>query len=427
MKRAIALFAKFPGKEQHDRLFELAELVQRATNRVWWLWGQECGKANKDILAHEQWHDHKAGRKNDTKLFAVDPGFQSRASQDLAGLYESLHSRVSTLLVNETVKRIKQSKSTIGKLPLWKACLLNLQNMASANYRHPIPFDRQNASLTQKEQKEGPPKLTLTLRLDRFFVEGSKKAKSDPIVLELIDRKANRNASRRSLKATSYVSPLERIARGEAEFAGSEIVWQAKQRRWKVVIVVDVPDVPTVPDNNRILIVRPGVDRCWETEIPGENPIYLRCSPDRIAYLRKSLRRAKEARNNQEGSSARVGRGRKRRLRPVMHLTGTWERITRTMTQQIAAEIARKAIQRGCSKVRYEPPQEAVALDTAGDFDSCQVFPWPWFATKDIFEREFTDSGLTFVSASEFSSGHKGTKGKRAKKLADSQLEEVTK
>lgn len=422
MKRAIALFAKFPGQENHDRLYELAELVQRATNRIWWLWGQECGQQNKDITAHELWNAHKRGETSDTKLFAVEPGFQSRASQDVAGLYEDLHSRVSTLLVNETVKRIKQSKSTIGKLPLWRACLLNLQNMASANYRHPIPFDKQNATLTAEGEK-----LYLSVRLDRFFVEGRSTAKSEPIQLELVDRKANRNASRRSLKATTYVSPLERIARGEAEFAGSEIVWQAKQRRWKVVIVVDVPDVPTVPDNNRLLIIRPGVDRCWETEIPGENPIYLRCSPDRIAYLRKSLWRAKQGRNNHDGSTARVGRGRRRRLRPMMALTGQWERITRTMTQQIAAEIVRKAVTRGVSKVRYEPPQEAVALDLAGDAESCQVFPWPWHVSREIFEREITDSGIAFVSASEFSSGHKGTKGKREKKLREKQVNEASK
>ena len=358
MKRAIALFAKFPGKGEHDRLYEVAELVQRATNRVWWLWGQECGKFNKDITAHELQRAYKAGEKSDIKLFAMEPGFQSRAAQDLAGLYEQLHSRVATLIVNETVKRIKQTKSTIGAMPLWRACLLNLQNAASANYRHPICFDSQNAKLLADP-------LRLEVRIDRFFDGKSTNAKSNPITLELVDRKAKYNASRRASGAKDYVSPLEKILVGDDKFYGSEIVWQQKKRRWKVVLVVDVPEPVPLPDG-AVMIVRPGENRCWETEIPGQSPIMLRNSPDRVSYLRKRLLAQKESRNDESGSSGRVGHGRKHRLRAAEPITGKWERVTRTMTKQIASELCRKALARGVTRVKYEPPQKYFALDKAG-------------------------------------------------------------
>ena len=366
---------------------DLATECMRATNMVWRLWEQwHCthGSAAKIKAALDAYK--ATGKRTKNGVACLDKVLSNQTYRALAAAFPSLGSRTRVLLQNLVQNRIKKHPGTTA-LAGWQSILLDYDGRPTTRKSAPIPFDSASASI----HRDGKG-LVLKLRIDRNDVPGNKNGKSTVDVVPLLVGREKRE----------YVAPLFEIADGNGKFAGSNLVWLASKRMWKVAIAYDAPSkVVADLDKDKTLVVRPGKKRPWRMRANGRSlPLGGRWS--HVAHKRKRLLTSRFGRmeNYRWANRNAKGHGRERGIADFTKLTQEWRCFCKSNNQQLANKIIETAVAMKCGKVFYVQWTDEAGqryLSEEGQTGRRNATAWPWYDVGTLLKNKAAVRGIEVV------------------------------
>ena len=407
------------SEESRRRLFEAGRQCQEAVNRIWQSWEQAMLAAGRDadlriflelynrwkkrgvdksdppklergadlsifLELYDQWKDRRIDTSDRPKLeFApIDPKWVKRVTATLREEYPGLHSRVVTLLVSAAVRRILSLPSrTCGRLKLWQAVLLSRESPCRSFSILPVPFDAGNASLAERPEDDT---VTLGVRIDRFEIPDRVNGGSH---LETMRLRIEGRAGKKR-----YAQWAREAARGERLWAGSQVVYDARKRRWHVALAVEVDPVQPLPILGQAELTAPAESACWLLA-SGERQIRIG-GGSRVEHLRRRLQASRFGTGSDPfGAPSRTGHGRKRRQQAARAREGKWGRVTKTLNRQAAARIIKELGAWGVTMLDYHVPSGDCLLNTAGK--EVGLPAWPIYQFGEFLGQKCEEAGIT--------------------------------
>jgi len=416
-KRLIVCRARLTDvpAETRKKLYAIAVLVKRATNRAWQHWEQQMfsQRADQKLLKFlndlTEWKKTRSGPKPKPGFYPVSKEWLSQVSLVLKLSYPGLHVRVRSLILNEMQKRIKELPSKkCPTLKLWQAVLLSHESPSRSNDALPIHFDRQNAEIIEESGN-----LFLQVRIDRLESGDKKNAES------ILDRFCIYTAS--GAKRSWYTEQLFLAARGEIPWAGSKIVYKSRKRQWVAMIAVELPllellettDLPATAV--QALLSAPEEKCCWLLKLPRK---IVRIGSGRsLAWLREKLFYAKRSRRaDPMRSPARNGHGRGRCMKAVGKVSGQWDNIAGTLCNQLVARVVKECVLAGVKKLAYKTPGEKCFINAvAAEYGPA----WPLYKIREKLARKCLEAGIELQICGDISAATLDTETVSAGSVAE--------
>jgi hypothetical protein len=364
-------------------IVECQNYEQEIINRIWSQWLHESLSVGKDVdlriflELYRRWKDAGGtGDRPKPEFVAVEPDFQKRIVQVLHESHPCYNARCVNMTVQRTINCIKNNSSRVGRLKLWQAVLLGKERLCASEGPIAVPFDSQNGKL---EWENG--KIFLTVRIDRFEVNGKVNASSQPIRMELLTKRMSNR----------FKLLLSQVAQGIRKWKGSKLGYNVKQRQFFAYIVVELDHIQQkVVGGQTAKLVALQEGALWQLEI-GEHVLTIG-SGRSLAYLRERLHREKEVRERPTfKGNRRYGHSRKRFLRGNDRLVGLWQNKTKTWNGQVVAKIVKELSLADISVVDVVKPTAKSLLNTAGG----EYGPlWPTFQFCEILGRKASEAGI---------------------------------
>lgn len=411
--------SKEEDKAARDRLKELCEMVQQATNYVWAEWFSwhhancSAAKIREYLDCLTKWRNAEIEEKPQLKLHdltKIDKNTSEKKPQDqcmpnvlsnaiYAGVtaqWPDLHSRVVVLLNNRLMSLIKSKKSANGNLSGWMSVLLYREQIPSSIHPLPLPFDTPktasssngNAILLLPETDDGSHRLIVSFA--REAIKGKKTKQSVKFDCTIWD-KGRSMASRRNT--------LKKIATGEYQMLGSHLCF----KRGKVFadIAYEMPQSPQkeltgtaviIPSANRPLIMRViGSNRNQWLGGDGRHVKEVRRQLMGQRLGRKSCHRWSPTSNNK-------GHGRERSNHKFTKLSRRWNDFVNTVNNQLAAQLVAKCIADGVGTVIVGKLKKATRfLANAGNNSRFDSTSWDWYGLEKRIQDKCNASGIKCV------------------------------
>ncbi len=290
--------------------------------------------------------------------------------------FPGVHSRVRTLILNTLNRDLRKHKAANGSLPGHSAILLHHQSIPSSTRPHPIPFDRQNATIVPPEKPGGD--FALRCRVTRIQPTGGNRVGSieDTVTLRCQGRRVQ-----------SQVAILKRIVSGEYSFRGSKLIYSAAKRKWFVQLAYRMPIEPKRGlDPKRVAVLSARRNHPWMLLLPDGKRKWIGGRGDYVVSIRKSLlmRRWGQQDNYRHAGHANKGHGRKRAQRDGWRLRQAWKHFTDRCCHGWTKQVVDWCLAERCKRLVYLQPEgeraESRFLHNAGKVagrdDSTG---WPWF------------------------------------------------
>lgn len=382
-------------KDEHWRQFReiegLMTQVQEMQNAffdLWRAWHFRNGSADKIRVFHEQWKRclEEKRPKSDRPKLDVKP-MQSDLAKEIYRFavtnWPDVQTRVVTLTLNRLQQLVGSSKSAHGNWPAWHSWLLFRQQIPMFTSPCPLAIDKANCYLESPKDRDGSHVLHCTLSRED---QAGKKTKKGIIFHALIWDRGKQMRSRRIV--------LERIAKGEVTFCGSQlfikdrklfIALAYKQEKPKRVAGEGTAFVAPMP--NCPLRMRAN-GRTWR--VGGDGRV--------IATVRRQLmaqRRSRQQTYRTAATSARKGHGHHRGLDKVTILSNRWRDFVKTYNRNMAVDICKRAVALGCGVVVLSKRNDDSRwLSKAGKFDRRDKSGWDWYGLEKILRDKAVEFGL---------------------------------
>lgn len=385
-------------KERFARWRDLAVSSQRMLNMMWQIW--LCHHSNNYSAVKLQVHFYlfaqwkaadKAtrGPKPAWPVQACDKVLSNAIYHAISNAFPEVNCRTRVLLQNKWQATLGKRKAASGNLPGWVAILFANESIPSFTKPQPIPFDKENGKLSERDGKQ-----YLTLRIERL-ADGKS-------VVEVCDLMTQRR------KAASARMIVSRCISGEYAFKGSSLAYQ--NGKWFALISYQRPIARAAgldPDKTMVIVpgrrleakgkLRPSP---WVLAI-GANRWRFGGNGNNIASARSRLlmERAARASHYRWGGSAQKGRGRKRAEAVWTKLSDRWKCFVKRYNQEIARRVVDMCVTRKVGKLVYRQPRDAqrdhTLLARAGNRDDSRM-TWDWFQMGTLLASACELAGVEF-------------------------------
>jgi hypothetical protein len=264
---------------------------------------------------------------------------------------------------------------------------------------NPIPFDKANSTIEPPDPADENGSWKLRLRVDRIDQPGKKTATSTLDVVNLWSK---------GRKAAGQVAILKKIAAGEYEFCGSNMIYSESKRKWFAAICYRSPrPTPAKVDTEKVAFLRPVATSAikphpWKLRVPKSNRWPGGLGEYIGAVRRKiALERISRQRGYKNAGSANKGHGRNRALQPTWHLQQRWKDFVKTCNYQVAKDVVRQCVERSIGTLVYFQPggkvRDSRFLTNAGKRDEVRESTgWDWYQIGKRLELLCEEAGIVF-------------------------------
>lgn len=387
-------------KEVTGRWHEITRQLQEATNRIWRLWlvwhttNDSATKIRTYLDNNAKWKADPGRTKENQPacpVKAVAPELSKMIYDNLTAGFPHINGSVMEVVRHSTLQKLNARKAASGKLSGWMAILLDHESAPSSTRAQPIPFNKKVAKFVAPEKASD--NFTLRAKLTRVPTPGKKNSPSKQDVIQL------RTHSRSAAKAAAT---LKKIASGEYEFKGSNLIYSKSKRKWFAQIAYQVPEVAKPQlDENKTAILHPMRDQPWCLHMPGRRAFpggYGRhVTETRERLIRQRLGRAQGYRY---AGSANKGHGRERAMAPQFRLRERWKDFVKTANNVVTKNVIDCCLRDGIGKLVYLQPAdgrgESRFLASAGKLpDARDSTGWDWYQVRTQLEQKCQAAGIT--------------------------------
>lgn len=394
-------------KDDYKRWRDLMDVCRGIVNATWqaWLVWHVANRSEEKLKEHfARFNEWKAadqatrGEKPKWPVVAVPPACAKATYDEVSRRFPEISTDCRELCRNSVIQKIGNTKAANGSLPGWVAILFCRQSIPSTVRANPIPFSKKNAEIEPPAEKDGQWKLHV--RFTRVPVEGKKTGKT---ILETV------NLWSKGRKAAGQVAILKKIAAGEYDFIGSNMIYSESKRKWLAAICYRAPIEPAKSlDKDRKAFLRPApIDAVWQhpwkLRMPGAN----RSPGGRGEYIASVRRKVMAERiSRQKGYTfaghSNKGHGRNRALAPIWQLQQRWKDFVKTANYQVAKDVVQQCIDRNCGTLVYFQPGGSVRdsrfLSCAGKRDDVrEASAWDYYQMGSRLELLCKEAGIVFV------------------------------
>lgn len=387
--------------ETTKRWHATSDQCKQAVNLIWqtWLcWHVTNGSAGK----LREWLNKRAevGKKEAGKcpVEAIPKSLSKAIYKAMTTELPNLHTRVVVLIQNTIQNDLKKHKASKGSLPGWSAVLLCHQSIPSSTRPIPVPFDKANATIVTPENHDGD--WNVQLKTWRIPVEGKRFRKSVEDSVKLRTR---------GRKVRGEFAKLKRIASGEYDFRGSNLLYDRKKKKWFLHLCYRMPVRPRKDlDKNTVAYLVPGRDvpfRLWLLDEKGKRFYRMPGGRGRhIPVIRKRtiLHRLNRSQGYRFVGSNIKGHGRERGMSWKDILTRKWRNCCKLTNYIIVSDIIKECEFRGIGSLAFCKPSDwgKRYLSTAGKLEDIRdSSSWEWFQFESILKRKCQEAGVAFTIA----------------------------
>lgn len=261
----------------------------------------------------------------------------------------------------------------------WQLILMEQATMIGFDRPQPLPFDKKNSSIV-------PTDKGYNLRVSMDDV--------GPIEIPLLVHKR---------KAWKQKHILERIESGRYVFKGSEIVWDARKRKWFCHLCWQDTESQTADlDKSRHAVLSPGKNDPWILDKGDGNFPYRGGTGRHITAMRKRVLSQRQSRmeHYRYAGANRKGHGRKHATGPHQKLTAIWKNFQKRYNNQVTTDVVRELVNSNIGQLIYLQPtgakSESRFLSWAGT-DDHRLAGWEYFQIKTMLEQKCARAGIEFV------------------------------
>jgi transposase len=401
-------------KDRRDAWRSLSVDTQRMLNRMWQIWlcyhaEHQTGRAIRDSLeAYKAWCEAgQKGTKPKDGLQPVPKDLSNRIYHQMSEEFPNITARVRVLLQNKWNGTIAKRKAANGNLPGWKSILLGYESIPSFTRPQPIPFDKDNATLSRPDDE-----YVLTLRIERLH-QSEKTAK--PSLVETC------RLMLRKRKAANMRAIIDRVLSGEYQWKGSSLVYD--RGKWYASISYEMPPRRSAPTKTgRTLYVLPGKKSPWVlllVDEHGHRDAWRYGGQGRvIEHARRHLldERASRKEHYRWAGSNQKSKGRSRAAAAWTKLSSRWKDLVKRFNSECANRIVNLAESRGASKIVYCQPVEGqrdkALLSRIGNYPGSAML-WDWFQAGTLLASKCEEYGLEFETQKTKHSGDDGLQNVR--------------
>lgn len=401
--RAVKLKVVRLDRETRNRWRHLSHQCKRIRNSVWRRWitwhtsQGNAGEVSHYMVALRNWHADKGngrGPKPKCAIRPMPPELEKLIRKGIQADYPDVNERPMSLTLQIVLQQLIHTKTVLGSFPKWMAILGDEEGSPASIRPQPIPFNARNAQILLPTNPREP--YRLKLRIDRILDPERKIAKStEDIVVLQVGRGHDKSSSSRA-------AILEKIAKAEYEFTGSNLVMQPATGQWYVHIAYRIPDCALpVLDPTKVAMLRAATNRPWWLRIDGYNHWLGGKTGRHVAHIRSQLLLQRWSRREayKHASSARRGHGRKRAVGRVYLLQGRWRDFVKTSNQTVVKRVVEKCIDNGCGHLIYFQPSREMGkrkfLATAGKVPGREDSSgWDWSQVASLLESKCAESGI---------------------------------
>jgi hypothetical protein len=387
--------------DRRDAWKMLAQVNQQILNRAWQMWlvyhsaNDSADKLKKHLDA---WAVYKADPKNNKKpswpVQCVPDALQKAIYKDITKRFAVVNVRTVSLQLQKWKEGLTTRKAASGSLPGWVSILFANEAVPSFTRPQPIPFDRQNATLSSDNGK-----LLLTLRIERLPA-GTKKNK--PSVLERCELMLNRR------KTNSVRAIVERIISGEYTFKGSSLIFDSIKCKWFASIAYEMPveETPKL-DSGKTLYLIPGKKSPWvikSVSKSGSDAWRFGGRGDHVTNFRRRIQRERNERKESYrwAGSNQKGHGRRRAEEVFTKLSARWRDFVKRYNNELTRKLVELCVNRRIGKIVYcqpnvdGPKRDRLFLARAGN-DSRNGMSWEFFQVKTMLASKSEEFGIEFA------------------------------
>ena len=313
-------------------------------------------------------------------VVCLDNKLSNTIYHESSARFPRLNKRLQVLLLNRLTQTVKSRKAASGSLPGWSAILLCNEGVPTFSKPYPILFDKAaspgGVSFAPPEERGG--NWRLRLRLWREEDEQGKGASPiDEIELWC-----------KGKKVASQVSILTKIAAGDYDYKGSQLVYSKAKRKWFARICYQrPPEVKPGLDAAKTAVLFAGEDCPFRLGLPDGAELRPLGGGHFVGPVRKNIviQRLNRRQSYRYAGKNSKGHGRERALGD-----GWWrlQQRDRDFTKHVSRLVARfvidQCVERGIGRVVYEQPEGDGAagkfLHNAGSLDGrMDSLGWPWY------------------------------------------------
>lgn len=391
----IEIFGFGKQNESRDNWRQLAVDCQRMTNRLWQIWlchhsnNGSVEKLRNHFDAYKKWKETKQGDKPQWPCKAFENPLTSSAHAKsfyriLSAEFPGVHVRTRGLLTNAWQSKVNTRKAASGSLPAWVSILFANESLPSFTRPQPIPFDRDNAELFERDGK-----IYLRLRIERLSESGKSVVEDCELIL-------NRR------KTASARATVNKIIKGEYVWKGSNLVFD--HGKWYAALSYSMPikQRPEV-DVNKVLIVRPGKKSPWRVTLL--NGSFRQGGDGRnIEYARRAIQRERNERSTHYrwAGSNQKGHGRRRAEEVWTKLSSRWRDKSKRYNNEVTRTLVTLAINLGCGRIIYCQPKDSDRdsryLSIAGK-DERSKMTWDYSQFGTMLASKCEQEGIEYENA----------------------------
>jgi hypothetical protein len=387
-------------KETRLRWKSLADTVKRMTNcfyRTWLVCHTQAGndiKIREYIAAIGQWHKNGAkGTKPQCEVKCLTPEITASIRKALAN-YSTVNTRCLDLAMQLLGRRLTTLKASKSNYPRWIRILADEGEYPNSSSPLPIPFDKKNAELLPPIDNED---FQFKLRIDRL----NRPGKMATSTLDTFKLKT------RGRQVASQTAILWKIASGEYDFCGSNLVYKEANNKWFLHICYRQPATTTAALNqDKIAFLHAGLKQPWRLRIAGYKFSVGGPTGQHIAYIRRQLLTSRWGRqeNTRYTSSSVRGHGVDRAMKPLHlpRLKMRWRDAVKTCNQQMVANVIRLCQEKQCGQLVYFQPAESRRdtrfLHLAGKIpDRHDSTSWDWYQVQNMLSIKCKAAGIELI------------------------------
>lgn len=389
-------------KERRDAWRHVATQCQRLMNRCWQVWlchhsnNNSADKLRQHFEAYNRWKETGKGKKPPFPVQACDKKLQQVIYRMAAEEFPDVHSRVRALVMNKWKQTLSNRKSASGSIKGWIAILFGNESIPSFTRPIPIPFDRQNGSLSRDGES-----YRLTVRIERLTVgDNASRAMGQRFsMVEMCNLMVNKR------KSMSVRRIVDRILSGEYTFKGSALV--CDRGKWYASISYEMPQRKTVKLNkSRTLYVLPAKARSpfvlLTVDEKGRRDVWRYGGRGRlIEYMRRHVLAERDSRKEHYrwAGSAQKGHGRHRAYTVWTKLSSRWKDGVKRFNHQVTRNMVDLCQQRGIGRIVYWQPVEdqrdRTFLARAGNQPG-SAMTWDWFQIGTMLAYKCEEAGIDY-------------------------------
>lgn len=372
-------------KETTKRWFATMDLCRRASNlyyETWLAWHVGNGSSCK----LEEWFVRRKeiGVKDAGKCpVECLPKELAKITYDtIKTRYPSIQINVVTLLMQSLFRTLSSGKAASGSLPKWSSILLHNEGMPMFTKReYPIPFALCNASLVCIGDDR-----QVHLKTWRMPVEG--KATCVAVLDKITIRTAGKSCR-------DHATKFDKIASGEWQFKGSDLVYDSKRGKWFLLLCHQCPSHVATIDINQVAYLTPGRNVPFHIRCRGKRKQWLQGRGNHILATRDRVWRKRAEMNvgSRKTMTLRNGHGRNAASKWQERWSRVWRYFVKRVNHQVSHDAVEWCVTHGIGQLVYFKPNGKTSETrfVSGDYKNST---WEFFDLATKLAYKCQDRGV---------------------------------